>query len=229
LLRFEEDLSYLTSAVVIFLEAPGAIAELGAFSQIAALRERLVVVVGDHHHEKRSFISLGPLRQLDRRENDHVCVIPNAPAKKLPEDLPVVLRNVAKKIKAAIGGRAFDPKDRGHQFALALDLISLIEVMSFKDVKAALSYFGVISNETSIRQLLFTLLKAKLIQTHRYGGTNYYLPIQRRQKWVDYRGPTATAPFNRPRVTARILGRRKFDDDRHRVHELVFTKAGQRW
>jgi hypothetical protein len=44
LLLFEKDLGVLTSAVLIFVEAPGAIAELGAFSQIDTLSQRLVIV-----------------------------------------------------------------------------------------------------------------------------------------------------------------------------------------
>ncbi|MDH5553325.1 MAG: retron St85 family effector protein [Nitrosomonas sp.] len=39
LLLFEKDLGYLTSAVLVFLESPGSIAELGAFSQIDSLSE----------------------------------------------------------------------------------------------------------------------------------------------------------------------------------------------
>src|SRR5882672_3355875 len=49
LLAFEEDLAYLTSLVVLFCENPGAIAELGSFSVVPQLAERLLVVIAKEH------------------------------------------------------------------------------------------------------------------------------------------------------------------------------------
>lgn len=227
LLQFEEDLGHVTSAVVIFLEAPGAIAELGAFSQLPTLRDKMVVVVQDQHHEKRSFISLGPLRQLDQRKRNHVCVVPTAGPEHLVDDMKLVLRSVHEKANATTGGGTLSPTHRAHQFALVLDFAGLAEVATFGDFKAVLGHFGADTNETKIHRLIFTLCKAKLLQSHRYGGVTYYLPVVRQQRWIDYVG--IAGQFNRPRVTARIFARRGREDDKRRVHDLVFVKRGQRW
>ncbi|WP_162932226.1 retron St85 family effector protein [Solimonas sp. K1W22B-7] len=92
LLLFEKDLGYLTSAVVVFLEAPGSIAELGAFSQIDSLSERLMVVVSDEYHPARSFISLGPIRSVkETQQHPHsVCTIPSVVPNELKKHAPVI-------------------------------------------------------------------------------------------------------------------------------------------
>ena len=101
LLLFEKDLGYLTSAVLVFLEAPGAIAELGAFSQIKSLSERLVVVVKDTHHPINSFISLGPIRSIEKTQGhkNSVCVIPNLKPEDLEKHISVILTTLDSKTR----------------------------------------------------------------------------------------------------------------------------------
>lgn len=226
LLLFEEDLGYLTAAVVIFLEAAGSIAELGAFSQIPSLRDRLVIVVTDEHHEKKSFISLGPLRQLEQRDAHSVCVIPTGEPANLVNDIGVVIDAIEKKSSQAKPKHLFDPKQKQHQFALALDVIALIESTTFTDVKRAFEYFQIDENDARIRQILFTLQKSGLVQKRRYGGIEYYGPKNRGEKFIDFRGKDAGDKFNRLRLQSKILTSRNPSDDRSKVLQQFFPKGG---
>jgi hypothetical protein len=226
LLLFEEDLGYLTAAVVIFLEAPGSIAELGAFSQITSLRDRLVIVVTDDHHPKKSFISLGPLRQLESRDPASVCVIPDVEPHALSEDIDVIINAVEKKIFANKPRHAFDAQSKQHQFILALDLISIYEAITFTEIKSIFDYFKTDVNESRLHQILYTLEKSTLIRNQRYGGITYYLPSIRGEYWMDFRGKDASTKFNRPRVSSKIqreLTREK--SERNRAHHMVFGKG----
>lgn len=225
LLLFEEDLGYLTAAVVIFLEAPGSIAELGAFSQIASLRDRLVIVVIDDHHLKKSFISLGPLRQLEARDPSSVCVIPQAPPAALSEDIQVVLNAVEKKILDNKPQHNFNVLAKQHQFILALDVISLHEAVIFTEIKTVFDYFSTQVNEPRLHQILYTLEQSNLIRARRYGGIVYYLPTVRGEKWMDFNGPDRSAPFNRPRIISKIQTELARDSkaERFRAHQLTFT------
>jgi hypothetical protein len=163
LLRFEEDLGYVTSVVIIFLEAPGSIAELGAFSQISTLSQQLVLVVLDTHHPKKSFISLGPLRQLEAEGRSSVCVVPERPIEQFEEDVDLILSAVEERLKAVKPRKALNPSDRKHQIVLALDVVSLFEVATFGEVKSSLLHFGIQLQDSRIRQILFTLMKAAYI------------------------------------------------------------------
>lgn len=226
LLRFEEDLGYVTAVVVIFLEASGAIAELGAFSQIKTLNQQLVVVVTDVYHPKKSFISLGPLRQLDRPERTSVCVIPQRPLAEFAEDIDIILQSIEEKIGTASARRAWQASDPKHQIILALDVVTLLEVATFGDVKAALTHFGVPIQDARIRQVLFTLAKADLISSKRYGGIDYYFPIERGKTWIDHAGPDPTKKFNRLRIAARIAVTRTSSLPAAKAHGAIF-RAGK--
>ena len=64
LIDFEKDLAGICSLVLIVLESAGAIAELGAFSQIEDMKQKMMVISSSEIKEKNSFIELGVLRHL---------------------------------------------------------------------------------------------------------------------------------------------------------------------
>ncbi len=227
LLLFEEDLGYLTTAVVIFLEAPGAIAELGAFSQIESLRDQLVVVVLEDRHPKKSFISLGPLRQLEAKDPLSVCVIPDRDILDFDSDINVIISSVDAKMSGGRKPRQFVETGKQHQIILALDIVTILELATFTDIKAAYGYFGVVVNEARIHQILFALGKAGLIGVRRYGGTLYYFPVDRSKTWIDYRGVDSSKPFNRSRVSAKIAESRIEGSALAKAYALVFGEAGR--
>lgn len=72
LLSLENLLAKSVHAVVIIVESPGAIAELGAFSNHSELSGRLVVIVDTKYRDDRSFIILGPVRYLNNKNKSAV-------------------------------------------------------------------------------------------------------------------------------------------------------------
>lgn len=64
-LQMESQLAQLADMLVILVESPGAIAELGAFSSNDELRKKLLPLVDQRHHGESSFINTGPIRWVD--------------------------------------------------------------------------------------------------------------------------------------------------------------------
>lgn len=64
-LLMEEQLAQLADVVVIIVESPGTMAELGAFSVGDALRKKLLVLMKDRYKNSNSFINTGPIRWVD--------------------------------------------------------------------------------------------------------------------------------------------------------------------
>ena len=64
LLTLENLLAEAVDAVVLLVESPGAIAELGAFANHEKLRRKLVVIQDEKYRHARSFIGHGPIRLL---------------------------------------------------------------------------------------------------------------------------------------------------------------------
>jgi len=181
LLAFEQDLGYLTSVVLVFLEGYGAVAELGSFSQINSLKDRLVVVVYDDRHPKKSFISLGPLRQLANADSSSVCAVPHRDGFSLDEDIDVIMRHIDEKRDVGRRKLSFDTQEIQHHFVAALDIISILEVANFGDIQIALKALDIQPSDSRLRQMLFTLNTVGAIDRRQYGGNIYYFPKLRRE------------------------------------------------
>ena len=224
LLKFEEDLGYLTSAVLIFLEAPGAIAELGAFSQIGSLRERLIVVVSAEHYKSKSFIKLGPLTQLKNLNSDCLCVVPFTKSGMDERDLKGVINYVENTISKKIPSQSLVVENKQHQLLLTLDLISLAEILSFEDLISARECFGIRreGGTKSLRQALFTLEKAKLISFEYYKNQTYYLPCKEVHSWLDYTSKNGEPSYLRSRWQAKFRAAILEDEDLRRVWEICY-------
>jgi hypothetical protein len=63
LLELEEYLADLSDVIILFVESPGSIAELGAFAASDTVRPKILTVINSLH-PGRSFIADGPIRRL---------------------------------------------------------------------------------------------------------------------------------------------------------------------
>lgn len=64
-LLMERDLAQLSDVVIVIVESPGTFAELGAFSLLDELREKLLPILDSKFEEKESFINTGPIRWIN--------------------------------------------------------------------------------------------------------------------------------------------------------------------
>lgn len=98
LLFLENMLAESSHAVIIIVESPGSIAELGAFVNSEILRPKLIAIVNKKHRNDKSFIMLGPVAQLrnTRREAIITHDFNNLNIPKLAEDLRRVVRSIIK-------------------------------------------------------------------------------------------------------------------------------------
>lgn len=71
LLELENILAESADAIVIVLESAGAFVELGAFSNVDVLSEKLIVLMSETFKHDESFINLGPVKKL-RKKNNHI-------------------------------------------------------------------------------------------------------------------------------------------------------------
>jgi len=228
LLLFEMDLGYLTSAVLVFLESPGAIAELGAFSQISSLGERLIVVVTDNHHPKKSFISLGPIRSIKETQKypHSVCVIPNVKPDQFGPHIPVVVNTLDLKRGRPNSSEGFKSENIQHQILLILDLVNLFSVIQISELQILMAHFGKQMSFPRLNQILYVLEKVGLIIRKPYGNNEYFLPGKFRKMYVDYTSKTGARAFNRGKAKALIWGEIQKDQFRKNVHELVIKDGG---
>lgn len=143
LLSLESLLAESVHCVVIILEegSPGAIAELGAFSNHKKLRDRLVAVVDNDYRKHRSFIIRGPIRFLQANPDSEVIFHnlkkPDIP--KLAKSIGDAIRGIAKRV--SIDESPANPLAAPY---LVLPAIYVLESASKKELEELM---GVVSQE----------------------------------------------------------------------------------
>lgn len=133
LLKFESDIAQVVSLILLFVESPGSLAELGAFAALKTVAPSLLAVVEDHYYEQVSFVRDGPVRHLEAEYGDEwVLVIDRAEVGIDHEggltglDLTAfgqsVLPVVESRLEALNKSHKFDPNNSGHAMKLIAGL-----------------------------------------------------------------------------------------------------------
>lgn len=221
LLAFERDLGHLTDAVIVFLDGPGSFAELGAFSQIETLASKLIVVIASEHHQDDSFISLGPVRQLQSKDKNSVCPIPSTRNEELEADIPLILKKLDAKKTRKNSTEAFQPRNEQHQVLVTLDLVDLFLALTREELEETLNALGVAIDRNRLHQLLFLLEKVRLIKRVDYGDQRFYLP-SKAGDYVLLNYSSKAEPFDRTRWRIDVLHEIASQGPRKRVCEVHF-------
>lgn len=185
LLELEEYLAGLSACVLLFLESPGAIAELGAFTQMPALRAKLLVVIEQSHSRGPSFIVNGPIDQMTRSGFGKVLSYPWLIDARGPDPTKVdiaalddTLDDLAEKLQETLAGRLkttdFESANHGHRMLLIADLLKLCVVSFQGEIQAILTALHVDVKQRELARYLFLLDQLDLIASGKYGNVEYY-------------------------------------------------------
>jgi hypothetical protein len=179
--EFEYDLAHFASLLVIFLESPGAIVELGLFCNVPNLKQKLIVLVSEYHSEKDSFINLGPLKSLSRDNSDSVLIYPWN--EKKPEDidkkvLGFIFSDISEAIKKLHKSESFNKTNPGHVAFLVYEFIRLFLALRRSEIKSILENIGIYFSEIRIKNIIYLLTISGYIQKKTMGRDSYYLPIK---------------------------------------------------
>lgn len=191
LLEFEEHLAALAACVLLFVESPGSIAELGSFAVMPQLRPKVLVVFEQSHSTAEdSFIVLGPLASLKRRDPTSVQVFPMhvssdgnlQPSPDLIEqcweDIEVA---VSKFTRRPIQENPFDASALAHQLVLLVELTSLFGALRRGELHDCIKQFGVALAVQHLDRSLKVLAKFGLIHIREWGNEKFYIGAADRQ------------------------------------------------
>lgn len=188
LLELEEHLATLCHCILIFVESPGAIAELGAFALDRDLAALVLPVVGVEHRHDKSFIIDGPIRKLNQVSNFRPAVFADFPS--ILTSAPTIRDRLSKGIPRRPDGldlRNYQTnsrfRHRDRLFLLA-DIISLFAPIRFDELLEVLAVlYGAQSFQPHIElHLLRTLgLIKQISQTPSSSGItqHYYVRADR--------------------------------------------------
>ncbi|WP_145249044.1 retron St85 family effector protein [Pseudomonas oryzihabitans] len=196
LLVFESDIAHISSLIVIILESPGALAELGLFVRNNVLHKKMLVFIKEEHFVQDSFIKLGPLRYLDAVRPGSVYSYPwevdSTTGRPILEGaLKATLLHMRDDIIAVIKSQdkteQFDIKNEGHISFLIYELINNFRALKLTEIESYLKLFDIALRREKLKRLIFLLEKFNFVGIARNGHLDYYYPLRDIKK-IDFSG-----------------------------------------
>lgn len=182
LLKFEEDIALFCSLIIVFLESAGSLVEFGMFCSSEKIRKKLLVIASIEETEKEdSFIYLGPLKYLIKRNQDSVAYYPKFFVHKdyNKDDLNEICDFIEKRFLGSQKYIKYDLSSKGNVFYLVYEIISLFFPVMESEIKCILENVF-IKNEIDsdfIERAIFILKIFDLIELKKYGNYTFYYPL----------------------------------------------------
>jgi hypothetical protein len=192
LVSFERHLAELSSVIVLILESPGSIAELGLFSVVEEFQKKLLVFIETDHYKTSSFIKLGPIDYLEKvHGNTAECHrwVTNEygnrfDAKAAAELQPELAEAVLTRVKKPANEHSFRPASWLDTALLICDFLNLCSALTLREIRRILEQLAHPKPEAELRQYLFLLEKVGLIAVEPKGDQRFYVGIEDRQFYL---------------------------------------------
>ena len=190
LLVFEDEIANLASLVLIFLESPGSLVELGMFCSRDNFYKKLLIVAPQEETESEdSFIYLGPLEHIKRKESSSVVVYPwpkNDEAEYEQDYLIDLLHHVNEKLHSSLKTSSFNKENSGHVALLVYEIIRLSYPILVGEIELALEALELSIDEGDIKRHLYLLSKLGMVSHNFYSSYTYYYPLFKDLKTVNF-------------------------------------------
>ena len=196
LLLFEDDIANISTLVIIFLESPGSLVELGLFCNKPHIYKKLLIIApNDELKSKDSFIYLGPLEFIRKKDNSSVLVYP-WPDKDIQDYEDGILYDLCTHIRQKLDNQKrksqkFTNKNSGHIALLICEVITLSYPILLGEIELAMEAMDIDLKPSEISRYLYLLMKLELVEQLEYSNHNYYLPTDKDQRTIIY-GKTKT-------------------------------------
>ncbi|PRG81672.1 hypothetical protein C6T58_12905 [Burkholderia multivorans] len=178
LMDFESDLGSICSLVVIILESAGSLVELGAFSQLAEFREKMIAITSTQFGDADSFINLGILRFIREIGNSRVRSYPwiiERPRDIAADVVGDVIADVREELDKLDKSQTFKSNSRSHVIVLICEIIKLFSALKEGEIFDFISGLGVVLTKRELKSRLFLLERFRLIRKVAYSDSQFYI------------------------------------------------------
>jgi hypothetical protein len=185
LLEFESDIASISDLVVIILESPGALIELGIFIENKSIRNKLVVIQHYDFTAELSFINLGPLKSLKDSSDSAVLGYKwpfNTEFDHLhPDLLKLICHDIAEHLKSPRTKSNFDINIKAHLILFIYELIRCFYPITDREILSILHllYDHKLIHMKKLKKILYLLDKFDLVGTHNLSSENFLYPLDK--------------------------------------------------
>lgn len=185
ILIFETDLAQIVKLIVLFCESDGSAAELGAFTTVGEILNRLFVIVREYHWEQNSFIKLGPLRRIENKVGRKAIQV------LVDEEVGIIggrIDTVDKKmlvdlLQEPLGSRlaelaepsTFDQSQAGHVIKLIVGLIQEYGALTFVEIEFILRVLNVKRTKEDLIGYLLCAQAVRWLKRVSRGADDYFV------------------------------------------------------
>jgi hypothetical protein len=187
LMTFEDDIAQISSLIVLILESPGSLTELGLFSSSIDFISKLLVLVSTEHYDEDSFIKLGPIRYLESMSNSCVYAYPwdpRQPSRTITPYISDIETDISNFLSKANKTEKFSADNNGHIAFLVYEIISFLRAAKFKEIHDFLGSIGIFFKQEKTKRIIFLLKKISLIEQIKRGNIEYFLPLEDQHKII---------------------------------------------
>ncbi len=186
LVLFERHLAELSSVIVLVVESPGAIAELGLFSIIKEFQDKLLVFMETDNYNADSFIRLGPIDYLEKSHRNYAncqrwtrkingkLVFDPTKAIELQQELA---ESVKARVEHPTKERIFDSTQWIDCALLLCDFLNLHSALTLREIRELFAAFGIQKTDTEVKQKLFLLERVGLLKMEPKGEQRFYVGL----------------------------------------------------
>lgn len=177
LMDFESDLASICSLVVIILESEGAIAELGAFSQLPDFKRKLCIVIPETYADDNSFINLGILRYISKEDESAIKRYPWDVRRPIEASEEVII-DIIEDIEADLGkqqkSQSLKMSSEAHLMIVIYELTRLFVALRESEIIEVISKLGHEIKKENLRRKLFLLQRLRLIKKITYSDSKFF-------------------------------------------------------
>lgn len=224
LLDLERYIAAVVHAVVLIVESPGSICELGAFVMTPEICKKLIVVMQSEHIPRSSFITSGAIKYFKEQEADapvlgyhwvidrdtRVITVQDFVVDEMLASLPAAM-DVVHKMHAK---EAFKADLDGHVIFLTLAFCHLLRAAKQIDIKRCFEFSNIDITETKLKHYIDILVICELIKPVRHGKLDFYVAlVEQMPLEIAFKEGTDKADRNTARWITRIVEEISNDKD----------------
>lgn len=233
LLHFEHDIAKISSQVLLFLESPGSLVELGMFSSFESLYDKLCVIAPEEHLEAEdSFIFLGPLKRISSYVSDAVYVYPYDSINGIFDKAVwnEICEDINGRLKSKVKVEKFKKTDDGHLCMLILEIVNICFPVQLSEIDLVLKLFSIEISQKRLSQLIYLLFTLDLIQKKKRSSNTYFLPLKKLESdtYIKFGSYLDKKPFDKAKNKVRLRQELAFklQDKEHRRIKIL-AKYGE--
>lgn len=189
ILTLENHLAQISDVIILFSESEGSFAELGAFTMLPEIAQRLLIVIDNENYEKETFIKLGPIRRIENKYGDeNVCVLDlkTLGIKNIKDDINnIELVEFEKIMSVSMESRnkiyehtKFDETREGHIIKLITGFIQYYGALTIHELIFLLELVNINLKENDIKNFLLCAEFCRWIKRKKSGISTYYISFQ---------------------------------------------------